>query len=100
MTAQTAPGGESRLALSAGIGCYLIWGFVPLVFQAIGRLGAAPWESLAHRILWSLPTAGLIVLAAGQGRQVLAVLRRPRVLGWLCVSSLMIASNWSMYIGA
>jgi chloramphenicol-sensitive protein RarD len=96
----TAPGGESRLALSAGIGCYLIWGFVPLVFQAIGRMGVGPWEILAHRILWSLPTAGLFVLLAGQGRQVLAVLKQPRVLGWLAISSLMIAINWSVFIWA
>jgi chloramphenicol-sensitive protein RarD len=96
----SAPGGESRLALGAGIGCYLIWGFVPLVFQAIGRLGVGPWEILAHRILWSLPTAGLIVLLAGQGRQFLAVLTRRRVLGWLSLSSLMIAINWSVFIWA
>ena len=30
--------GENRLALTAGLSCYLIWGFVPLVFQAIGAL--------------------------------------------------------------
>ena len=38
MSPPSAPG-ETRLALSAGIGCYLIWGFVPLVFQAIGAMG-------------------------------------------------------------
>src|SRR4051812_43218555 len=96
----SAPGGESRLATGAGIGCYLIWGFVPLVFQAIGRMGVGPWEILAHRILWSLPTAGLIVLLAGQGPQFLKVMRQPRVLGWLAVSSLMIAINWSVFIWA
>ena len=96
----SAPGGESRLALGAGVGCYLIWGFVPLVFQAIGRHGVGSWEILAHRILWSLPTAGLLVLIAGQGRPLMGVLKRPRVLAWLSVSSLMIAINWSVYIWA
>jgi chloramphenicol-sensitive protein RarD len=99
MTTSSEPG-DSRLALGAGVGCYLIWGFVPLVFQAIGRLGVGPWEILAHRILWSLPTAGLFVLMAGQGRQFLAVLKQPRVLGWLSLSSLMIAINWSVFIWA
>jgi chloramphenicol-sensitive protein RarD len=98
--ASSAPGGESRLALGAGIGCYLIWGFVPLVFQAIGRLGVRPGEILAHRILWSLPTAALFVLVAGQGGQFLAVLKRPRVLSWLGLSSLLIATNWIVFIGA
>ncbi|MDB5418132.1 MAG: rarD protein [Phenylobacterium sp.] len=98
--ASSAPGGESRLALSAGIGCYLIWGFVPLVFQAIGRLGVGPGEILAHRILWSMPTAALFVLLAGQGGQFLAVLKRPRVLAWLALSSLLIATNWIVFIAS
>jgi len=100
MTATSEQGGESRLALGAGIGCYLIWGFVPLVFQAMGRMAVGPWEILAHRILWSLPTAALFVLLAGQGRSFLAVLRQPRVLGLLSLSSLMIAINWSVFITA
>ena len=93
-------GGEVRLALGAGIGCYLIWGFVPLVFQAIGRLGVGPFEILANRIVWSLPTAAVLVLLAGQGRQVLGLARRPRVLAWLVLSSLLIALNWATYIWA
>ena len=65
MASSSAPG-ESRLALGAGIGCYLIWGFVPLVFQAIGAMGVSPWEILSHRVIWSLPTALLLVALAGQ----------------------------------
>lgn len=92
--------GESSLALSAGVACYLIWGFVPLAFQAIGRLGVGPWEILAHRIFWSIPAAALFVLVAGQFRQVLGVLGRPRVLGLLGVSSILIALNWVVFIWA
>lgn len=100
MTSASEPGGDTRLALGAGIGCYLIWGFVPLVFQAMGRLGVGPWEILAHRILWSLPVAGLLLLLAGQGGEFRAALRQPKVLGWLTLSSAMIAINWSLYIWA
>jgi chloramphenicol-sensitive protein RarD len=99
MSSSSAPG-DSRLALTAGIGCYLIWGFVPLVFQAMGRLGVGPGEILAHRILWSTPTAALFVLMAGQGGQLAAVMRRPRVLAWLGLSSLLIATNWIVFIWA
>lgn len=99
MTSSSASG-ESRLALSAGIACYLIWGFVPLVFQTIGHMGVGPWEILCHRVLWSLPTAGLLVALAGQGGHLIQALRRPRVLAWLTVSSLLIATNWVVYIWA
>jgi chloramphenicol-sensitive protein RarD len=97
---QSAPGGEARLALTAGIGCYLLWGIVPLVFQAMGRLGISPWEILANRTVWAVPMALVFVLAARQGREVLAAFRNPRTMAWLALSALLIAANWSIYIWA
>jgi chloramphenicol-sensitive protein RarD len=96
----SAPGGESRSALGAAIVCYLIWGFVPLVFQAMGRLGISPWEILANRTVWAVPMALAFVLVARQGREVLAAIRTPRTLAWLTLSSLLIAGNWGIYIWA
>lgn len=100
MNPSSASGGDSRLALTAGLSCYLIWGFVPLVFQAIGALGVGPWEILAHRIVWSIPTAALFVWLARQGPQAMAVLRQPKTLAWLFLSSLLIACNWVVFIWA
>jgi chloramphenicol-sensitive protein RarD len=96
----SAPGGESRLALMAGVVCYLIWGIIPLVFQAMGRLGISPWEILANRTVWAVPIALVFVLAARQGSEVLAALRTPRTLAWLAFSSVLIAGNWGIYIWA
>ena len=87
-------------ALGAGLACYLIWGFVPLAFQAIGRLGVGPWEILAHRTLWGAPTALAFVLMARQGRQVLRVFSNPKLLGGLLLSSGLIAANWIVFIWA
>src|SRR4051794_36490713 len=100
MNSPSTPGGEPRLALGAGLGCYLILGFVPLVFPALGGLGVGPWEILAQRIVWSVPAAALFVLLARQGGQVLRVLREPRTLAWLAVSSVLIAANWVVFIWA
>lgn len=100
MPTPSTPGGEARLALGAGVACYTIWGFVPLVFQAIGALGVGPWEILAHRIVWSVPTAALFVWFARQGGQALGVLRQPRVLAWLALSALLVSTNWVVYIWA
>ena len=100
MPPPSAPGAEARLALTAGIGCYVIWGLVPMLFQLIGRMGVPAWEILAHRTIWAIPAALLFVLAAKQGHQVLAVVRNPRVLGWLAVSATLIALNWVVFIWA
>lgn len=86
--------------LGAGLACYLIWGFVPLAFQAIGHLGVGPWEILAHRTLWGAPTALIFVLMAGQWKQVMGVFSNPRLLAGLLLSSALIAVNWSVFIWA
>lgn len=100
MPPESSPGGEARLALTAGIGCYLIWGFVPLAFQVMHGLGVGSWEILAHRTLWATPTALVLVLAARQGRRLIAIFSDPKTLAWLALSSGLIAANWSVFITA
>lgn len=100
MTPPPAPGGETRVALAAGVGSYVIWGLVPLLFQLLGHYGASPWEILAQRIVWAVPAAVLFVALAGQGAQVRAAFRDPGTLKWLVASSLLIGVNWCVYIWA
>lgn len=99
MTGQPAGGDDSaRAALIAGVACYAIWGFIPLAFQQMGKVGADAWEIMGHRAVWGTLGAALLVLAARQGRQALGVLRQPRVFGWLVLSTLLIAVNWTTYV--
>ena len=100
MPSSSAPGAEARLALTAGIGCYFLWGLIPLVFQAMGRLGISSWEILAHRTVWAVPMAFAFVVAARQGGEVRAALKSPRTVAWLTLSAALIAGNWSIYIWA
>jgi len=82
----------------AAVTCYTIWGFVPLLFQAIGRMDVDPWEILTHRTIWAVPVAGAFVAMGRQRAQLFAVLARPRVLAWLVVSAALIATNWVIFI--
>ncbi|PHY13689.1 protein RarD [Caulobacter sp. B11] len=91
---------EGRAALIAGMACYLLWGFLPLYFHALALLGVGSWEMIAHRTLWSVLWAGGLVLLARQGGQVAAVLRQPKTLGILALSTLAIFANWTIYVFA
>src|SRR5690606_21950282 len=96
-----APVSESHASLRpvlAAVTCYTIWGFVPLLFQAIGRMDVDPWEILTHRTIWAVPVAGAFVAMGRQRAQLFAVLARPRVLAWLVVSAALIATNWVIFI--
>jgi len=89
---------ESRTALMAAVGCYTLWGFLPLYFHALALQGVGPWEMIAHRTLWAAPWAFLAVLLARQAGQVAAVLRQPRTLLILACSTAAIFINWSIYV--
>jgi chloramphenicol-sensitive protein RarD len=94
------PAAKSNAGLIAGTICYVIWGFVPLFFQAIANYGAGPWEIMAHRIAWGSIAAWMLVLLAKQRDQVAAIFRSPKTLGLLTLSALLIAINWIIYIWA
>jgi chloramphenicol-sensitive protein RarD len=80
------------------VGAYGLWGVFPLYFKAIKSV--PPLEVLAHRIFWSL--LFLLVLMAWRGglRATRAALRSPRALAYLSVTTLLIASNWLVFIWA
>jgi chloramphenicol-sensitive protein RarD len=70
---------------------------VPLYWPLLARAGAL--EILAHRIVWSLALAALLLLATsprGWWRRV----SRPRTLALLAAAAATVAVNWGIYIWA
>lgn len=86
--------------MAAGIGCYIFWGLLPVLFMAMNHAGATPWEILGERTLWAAPWAAGLVLLARQGGHMRRVLAQPRVLALLTFSALLIGVNWSIYVWA
>ena len=68
----TTPSATPRAALLSAFGCYVMWGFMPLLFMGQGARGFDSFEILAHRALRSVAIASLLVLLARQGGQVRA----------------------------
>ena len=91
---------QGRAALLSAFACYTLWGVMPLLFMGQAAEGFDALEILAHRALWALPVAGLLVWLARQGGQVLAVFRSPRTLAWLTASTVLIGLNWGIYVWA
>ena len=92
------PQGGDRTPIFAGLGCYLAWGLLPILFIWAGRVGAGAFEIVAWRTIWSLPCVAVLVFITGQA----ANLRRLKPSTWaaLALSSLLIAVNWSTYVWA
>lgn len=86
-----------RLGFPAALGCYLIWGSLPLYIRAMNHVGA--FELLAHRIIWSVPTAAILIALAANWRDVKAAFAGSN-LKWLALSGVLIGANWATYIWA
>jgi chloramphenicol-sensitive protein RarD len=89
---------EERTAILAGLGCYLAWGFFPLLFKAAAAAGAGAWEMVAWRAVWACVGAGVLALASGRIGELRRVLTTPRTLGLLVLSGLTIGCNWSLFV--
>ncbi len=98
----TAPSGSeaSRAALLSAFACYALWGLMPLLFMGQAQVGFDSLEILAHRCVWAVAVAALLVWLAKQGGQVAAVFRNPRTLAWLAFSTALIGLNWGIYVWA
>jgi chloramphenicol-sensitive protein RarD len=77
-------------------GAYFIWGLVPLYWQLLG--GISPGEITLHRLLWCSLFGLLATAARGRFAHLLAIFRKPRLLGALAASSLLITVNWTLYM--
>lgn len=91
---------SSRAALLSAFACYGLWGLMPLLFMGQAQVGFDSLEILAHRCVWAVAVAALLVWLAKQGGQVAAVFRNPRTLAWLAFSTALIGLNWGIYVWA
>jgi len=89
---------ELRLGLIAGIMAYTIWGAFPVYFKITEAVG--PLEILAHRIVWSLPFAVIIIALRRQWDELKRAIKIPRLVGLLSLAALALAVNWGVYIWA
>ena len=81
-----------------GAGAYALWGVLPIYFKAIADVAAA--DIVAHRILWSLPFLALLLAVSRGWAQLRSAAARPKVLGVLSLTALLIGGNWLLYVYA
>ncbi len=77
---------------------YVLWGFLPIYMKAMSHI--SPAEVIAHRVLWSVPIAGLVLVVLGRTGDVKAALRNPKMLMMAGVTAVLITFNWGLYVWA
>lgn len=90
--------GEVRTGLVFGFAAFGMWGLLPLYWALLSAASAQ--EVLAHRMVWSLPTAAVILLLVRRWSWIRPLLRQPRKLAMSALSAMLISVNWYLFIWA
>lgn len=85
----------SRSILQAFI-AYLMWGCFALFFHQLQHI--PPTEVLLHRLVWACVFVAVVLTLSRRWHNVRTALRKPKLLLQLFASSLLIATNWMVYI--
>lgn len=84
--------------LLAGIGAFLIWGLAPLYFNLLDGISAP--EILSHRSIWAFVLAVVMLAALGKLTDFRTTLGSRKKMATLLLSTLLIGSNWLVFIWA
>ncbi|OCW57731.1 EamA family transporter RarD [Hoeflea olei] len=75
---------------------YLLWGFLPFYMKAVAHIPAV--EVVAHRVLWSVPIAAVVLLLLGRTNDIRVALRTPRTMLMGMLTASIITFNWGLYV--
>lgn len=85
-------------AVLAALGCYLLWGLVPIYWRPLAAVDAH--ELIAHRVVWSLAFTAPLLWWLGGVRAMFAELRTLRSIGLHFISGALLTTNWLVYVWA
>lgn len=90
--------GDSLAGFGYALAAYLLWGFLPLYMKALAHI--PPVEVIAHRIVWSVPIAGALLIMTGRTADLRHAITSPRMLGMAAVTAAIVSLNWGIYVWA
>ncbi|WP_159593698.1 EamA family transporter RarD [Chelativorans xinjiangense] len=95
---QPAGDDESLRGFLFALSAYLLWGMLPFFIKAVAHIPAS--EVVAHRVVWSVPIAGVVLLLLRRTADIRRALGSPRTLAMAALTATVIAVNWGVYVWA
>lgn len=86
------------LGLLFGVSAYTLWGLLPIYWPLLKP--ANPLEIVSHRAVWTLVFCFIILALTKTLKSTLSLLKRPRIVVGLFLSSILVSINWIIYIYA
>jgi chloramphenicol-sensitive protein RarD len=77
---------------------FLIWGLSPIYWKALHGVGA--FEVILHRVLWSFAVLMPLVFLNRRWEAFKDVLKKPKMMVILLITSVLVGGNWLLYVWA
>ena len=90
--------GDQREGLLVGLLCYLLWGFLPLLFYFVKAAGSV--TIVADRTICSLLFVGLLLLIRRRTADVTVAILDRATLKSMVISAVLLAANWLIFVWA
>ena len=94
----TNPDTAAKSGFLYALSAYVLWGFLPFYMKAVAHIPAI--EVVAHRVIWSLPVAGALLVWLGRTGDIKRALRTPRTMMMGMLTAALITINWCVYVWA
>ncbi len=89
---------EHSLGLIFGVGSYVLWGLFPLYWPLLEP--ANPLEIVSHRAVWTLVFCLIVLALSKQLHSTIAIVKRPKIMAGLFLTTILVSINWLTYIWA
>ncbi len=99
MTTKTAPAAydeDTPRGFAFALVAYLLWGVLPFYMKAVAHIPAI--EVVAHRVVWSVPIAAVVLILLGRTQDIRAAFKSPRTMVMALITAILITANWSIYV--
>lgn len=94
----STPTSEPATGFVYALSAFGLWGLFPLYLKAVAHIPV--WEVVAHRIVWSIPVALLLLFFMRRFADLKAAFRSPRMLAQAALTAALISFNWGVYVYA
>ncbi|WP_137135239.1 EamA family transporter RarD [Rhizobium sp. FKY42] len=90
--------GDTPKGFAYAFAAYGLWGFMPIYLKMLSHL--SPFEVLAHRVVWSLPLAAVVLLVTRRIGDLKAAVHSGKTMAMALVTACLITVNWCTYVYA
>ena len=89
---------ESLTGVMCAFAAFLIWGLSPIYWKVLRHVPAL--EIIMHRVIWSFLFLIILIVFLRHGNEFTAAVKKPRTFAILLPTTILLASNWFIYIWA